>query len=122
MKNLIKKEMEALSKDERNHLILELMFEDKIDYITISNLYVNSLQKKERTLRLNILGLGNMLSVFVPFNKKKKNKKFIEGKSAYHILKSKIFRTAPIEKEYQEILKRTGYDEDEYGMPNKHIK
>jgi hypothetical protein len=113
----LKKEIENLNKTDLNSLIVELLIEEKIKYTEISNLYVYSLEKKEKDLRVNISGLASMLSYFVPFNRRKKDKKFIEGKSAYHILKSKVFKTAPIEKEYKEILKKTSYKEDEFGLP-----
>ena len=115
-------QIEKLTKTERNSLILELLEKNIINYIELSELYIISLKKKEKKQRLNILGLALMLSSFVPFNKNKKDKKFIEAKSAYHILKSGVFNTAPIEKKYKEIIKKTGYSEDKNGIPQKIIK
>lgn len=121
MKKEIKIKIKQLSKKERNILIFELLYENIIDFTEIIKIYVNALKKQKKEQKINISGLVNMLSVFIPFNKKIKDKKFIEAKSAWHILKSGVFKTAPIEERYKEIVKKSGYNEDENGNPTKII-
>jgi hypothetical protein len=116
MKPQLKKELLNLDKTKLRRVVFELLKEKKISYVDLSNMYISFLEESEREKNLNVMGLASMLSEFVPFNKRKKRKSFIESKSAYHILKSKIFRNAPIEKQYEEISKE--YSEDENGIPN----
>jgi hypothetical protein len=111
----ILEELKKLKKDDILYIVFELMLAEKLDYTELSRTYVAYLKDKDKKNWINTQALAMMLSHFVPFNKYKKNK-FIEVKSAYHLLQSGVFKTAPIEKKYKEIIK--DYSEDENGVPN----
>jgi len=98
------------------NVFLELLLEDKINFANLLNLYIQSLKEKEKEQRMNINGLALMLSKFIPYNKKYKPDKFVIAKSAYHLIKSKVFHTAPIEKKLFKIIKENKYSEDENGI------
>jgi len=111
-----KQKLLELDKGKLHYLILELLVKEKISFLELSNLYTKYLEIQERKSRLNIAGLATMLSYFIPFNEKKKDS-FIEAKSAYHLLKSGMFHTAKIEKDYEKIVEAYKYTEDEDGLP-----
>jgi len=115
----LKNELIKLDKDKLHNIIFELLVEEKLSYTDLTLIYTASLRNKEKVQQRNINGLALMLSYFIPLNNRKvKDKKFIESKSAYHLLKSRVFHTAGIEKSFIKIVKKNNYSEDEDGIQN----
>ena len=104
--------------DGRRYLLNELMFGEYINFFDITAAYLATLQSKEKENKLTINGLAFPLCTYWRDDKsKKKFNLFSKSKAAYHLLKSKVFHTAPVEKDLSDWLKGHPYKEDENGYP-----
>lgn len=113
--NNARESFKQLDQEEKKVLIFELLFKRDISYTELSDLYVAVLQKQEdianRKLHKSSLWLGEVWTKIPTTNK------FLRAASAYAILRSGVFHTAPIEKKYEEYLKENPYEEDDNGFP-----
>lgn len=118
----MEKALEEINKLEASEvfaLIFLLLKTKKIDFIDLSNAYVEVLKDSNRNKSLVISGLAIPLISYWQNGKMMKSAdhaRFIRSKAAYNLLKSKMFHTAPIEKELEAYVDKYGYSEDENGM------
>ena len=110
------KEWSKLPEWERHGIVLDLLYQDKISFTEISQLYVQSLRQKDVEKSININGLALTLSAYWDGEIDNKMYRFTKAKAAYHMLKSKIFRTAPYEKILEKFLKKVPYSESKDGI------
>lgn len=111
-------DLEKLDKNSLQFIIFQLMIKDKINYLELSNLYTEYLRDENKRKLINISGLATVLSMFWSEEKlKEPHKSFTKRKSAYHMLKSKVFKTAGFEKTLNHYLMDNPYIEDENGIP-----
>jgi len=112
----IKEELNELPPLAIQEIIFDLLKTGAVDYVSLSEMYVDSLKKKNNEKETIINGLAIPLSQYWYGTKMPaKHLTFIRCKAAYNLLKSKIFHTAKIEKEYQELVDKYSYSEDENG-------
>lgn len=113
----ILKELEKLDENTIQYIVLNLMKNKKLDYTDFSEVYVNYLKDKDKSKRMNIQGLSFMLSQYWKnLELPEEHKKFTEQKAAYHMLKSKTFKTSKFEEELKDFLSKNPYEEDENGF------
>lgn len=109
-----------LEEIERNTVILRLLRDRDLLYEELSKLYVASLEYDKKAYEKTIAGLAVPLSSYWLDDKpapRVKSRIFIKARSAYHLLKSRVFHTAQIEKDFEKYLERNPYEEDRDGMP-----
>lgn len=111
--------IKKLSRDERNYIILDLLTNNDLKFEELLSLYVEYLERKDRENRTIINGLSIPLIQYWQGGDMMRNMehlKFIRSKAAYNLLKGKAFRTAPIENDLEDLVKKSGYSEDKNGL------
>jgi hypothetical protein len=117
MEDLLTK-LKGLKRSALKYVILCLMIEGKLDYIELSEIYVDYLRQEQQKKHRMIFGMSIPLGHYWHAHKgKKKHDIFMKCRTAYSLLKSGMYHTAPIEKEFEEWLEKHPYEEDEYGNP-----
>ena len=113
-------ELKSKENIEIQAIIFELLLSNKINFNQLSELYVEHLKKKDKDKQNIIFGLSIPLCQYWENSniKPPKQKEFIRCKSAYNLLKSKMFKGAEIEKDWKKIVKKHKYTEDENGIHN----
>lgn len=112
---------EAISKldeSDKYRLFVGLFFKKIVSFHEVSEHYVKSLELLEKEQSILINGLANSLSMW--WCKRKKtggNKEFRTNKTAYTLIKSGVFKSTVIEKEFIKRIEESGYSEDENGFP-----
>jgi len=95
-----------------NHkeLVYLWLTEKKISFHDIAQVYVESLERDRRRKQNLIAGLATPLITYLQEGKApKKQEKFLKGKSAFYLLKSMMFHSAPVEKDLEKMVKDNGY-------------
>jgi hypothetical protein len=121
MQELLDKLMN-LKKEFLYYILLELFEKDKISYTDFTEIYIENLKNKDKEKQVIINGMAIPLCSYFEGNIPKRQKNFIKAKTAYNLLKSNVFKTTKIEKEFKKVVEKFGYSEDDNGMSNKIIK
>lgn len=115
--NELLEQLKKKTKNELKYIVFKLLEGKKLDYTELSKVYVDYLQDKDYKNRVLITGLAYPLSQYWQDHRKNKEEKiFLKCKTAYNLLKSKVFHTAGIEKDLQKIIDDYDYSEDKNGM------
>jgi hypothetical protein len=115
---LTKEEQQLETPDQ---LFLKWLFEKKVSVNGILTTYSNYLEEIERQQNITIHGLVQPLSDYIT-EVPKQRKNWDKAKAVYHILRTKIFKGTPFEKDLEKINKQFGYGENDNGTPIKTIK
>ena len=108
-------------------LFFSWLLSGRINFKDLSDAYVDYLETLKRHNRVLIQGLTIPLSQYFYSSKFKPKKQeiFIRCKSAFNLIKSKMFLGTPFEKELKDLIEKYQYTEDENGchtMPTLPIK
>ena len=123
--NEIKEALAKLKSPERMSVLLNLMLEEKMDFIELSRAYIDCLKIREQKNKKTFWGLAMPLATYWQYDKTKdqgKSKKdrtklFTKVKAAYHLLRCEAFKDAEFEKDLEDFLGNYEYSEDEAGHP-----
>jgi hypothetical protein len=98
----------------RSQLFCKWLIEGKVEFTDLVDAYIFSLKKKNNKYRDIISGLAIPLSQYVGRLSRKNQRQniFVKSKAIFWLLKSKIFSTAEIEKEYRKYLKKHPFKND----------
>ncbi len=114
-------QLRKLSKFDLKEIVFNLLLEEKLSYVELSELYTESLNEKLKQNNVLINGMAWPLIAYWEGNEKEISRKHWKAKSAWNLLKSGVFRNTEIEKDLKKCIKKYGYEEDENGWPNKVI-
>ena len=108
----VKDKLSCLSIEERNYVLYSMLYENKISFAEIANMYLETLEDKEKRNRDTIHGLSIPLQYYVENERTcEKQDKFMENKAKYHMLKSKAFAETGYEKQLEKDVEESGYTE-----------
>ncbi len=122
MSNLaqLKESFNQLEPWAKDLFIFQLLFDGDISYVELSKQYVAALEKQREVEAKKLNGSSRWLGFL--WKKIPSTNKFARAASAYAILQSGIYRSAPIEKEFKKYLEENPYDEDENGFPKTKLR
>jgi len=116
MKEILK-QVKKLSQREQNYLVYQLLVEDKISFTKLSELYVESLKKKEDKAWRRTVGFATGTSlIWKGLKKTTRQDKFIKCKLAYHLISSGLYFETEFEEKLKQYLIDNPYEEDEHGF------
>lgn len=113
----ITEKIKTLNSMERNYIIYQLLYDNTINYNEISQLYVESLKSKNKEQNILLFGMSiPLITYFLGTKNTEKQTIFLKCKAAYHLLKSKCFHSANVEKNLEKYVKKYKYSEDKDGI------
>ena len=114
----IKRDIKSLALDDQKTLLLDLLKEGIVRFVSLAEAYTLWLEEEQHTKSRRIGSLASSLLQFWhegKIDKRNVHREHILARAAHNILQSQIVKGAQSERDFQKVVDDYGGGEDEYG-------